>query len=195
MNYRQYIKKNFLTSHAHYRMNGAPQNMTPWGNMFFTWHRMPYQEYEAYHRFNPYYVIGQIDHSKEVLIPTQKVIDGHRQDGYDVILPLYCYEGGRLNWASVIEKKGGESVEIEKAALIINRGWIPAYMKDKRERPWETDSNKLVKVQGTFRKGKDVHDYKKPNDPDSNMWHNLALEDIAYYFELPNIQECKFYYF
>jgi hypothetical protein len=53
----------------------------------------------------------------------------------------------------------------------------------------------LVKINGTFRKGKNVHDYRVPNDPDSNEWNNLALEDIGIYWELPNFDECKFFYF
>jgi cytochrome oxidase assembly protein ShyY1 len=35
---------------------------------------MPDEEYNGQHRFTPYYVIGQMDHSKEVLIP--KTQDG-----------------------------------------------------------------------------------------------------------------------
>ena len=44
-------------------------------------------------------------------------------------------------------------------------------------------------------KGKDLHDYKIPNNPDNNDWHNLSLEDIGLYWDLPNFDECKFYYF
>ena len=44
-------------------------------------------------------------------------------------------------------------------------------------------------------KGKDIHDYKIPNNPDNNDWHNLALEDIGLYWDLPNFDECMFYYF
>lgn len=99
--------------------------MTPWGNMFFTWHRMPREEYDSYHKFKPYYVIGQIDYSKEVLIPATKVINGKKHQGYDVILPLYCYEGGKLSWKALLDKDTDNAVEITKSALIINRGWIP----------------------------------------------------------------------
>jgi len=40
-----------------------------------------------------------------------------------------------------------------------------------------------------------VHDYKIPNNPDANEWNNLCLEDIGIYWELPNFDEAKYYYF
>ena len=43
--------------------------------------------------------------------------------------------------------------------------------------------------------GKNVHDYTVPNDPDSNEWNNLCLEDLGLYWDLPNNDECKYYYF
>lgn len=57
------------------------------------------------------------------------------------------------------------------------------------------NTQQLVKINGTFLKGKNIHDYSVPNDPDSNEWNNLALEDIGIYWELPNFDECKFFYF
>lgn len=86
-------------------------------------------------------------------------------------------------------------MRVERAAVIINRGWIPAELKDKRSRPNEVNTRDLIKVRGVFRKGKDLHDYRIPNNPDNNEWHNLALEDIGIYWDLPNWDECKHYYF
>ena len=43
--------------------------------------------------------------------------------------------------------------------------------------------------------GKNVHDYKVPNNPDANDWNNLCLEDIGIYWDLPNFDESKYYYF
>lgn len=86
-------------------------------------------------------------------------------------------------------------MQIQRAALIINRGWIPEHLKDKRSRPEELNSRKLHKFRGVFRKGKNIHDYKIPNNPTNNEWHNLALEDIGIYWELPNYDEIKHYYF
>ncbi len=68
-------------------------------------------------------------------------------------------------------------------------------MKDKRSRPEETNTRRLIKVKGVWRKGKNIHDYKKPNNPDLNEWHNVALEDMATFWNLANRDECKFYYF
>lgn len=96
----------------------------------------------------------------------------------------------------MMESEGkGDPFQIDKAAVIINRGWIPYQYKDKKSRPWETNSTKLVQVRGVWRAGKDIHDYKIPNNPDNNEWHNIALEDIALYWELPNFCDCKYYYF
>lgn len=154
---------------------------------------MPEEEFNVYHRFKPYFIIGQIDYAKEVLIPKAKNIGGQVVHGYDVINPLYCYEGGKLSFQKAFARE--DPVSVERAAIIINRGWIPAHLKDKRSRPNEINSRKLVKFRGVFRKGKDIHDYKKPNNPDNNEWYNLALEDIGIFWDLPNFDECKYYYF
>lgn len=52
-----------------------------------------------------------------------------------------------------------------------------------------------MKINGTWHRGKNIHDYKVPNNPDNNEWHNLSLEDIGIYWDLPNFDEQKFYYF
>lgn len=96
-NYRAYIKKDFLRSEAHYRFNSRIRNVTPWKQMYFTWWRMPDQEFNVYHRFKPYFVIGQLDYTKEILIPRTRTIDGCSFEGYDVVNPLYCYEGGKIS--------------------------------------------------------------------------------------------------
>lgn len=84
---------------------------------------MPDEEFNVYHRFMPYYIIGQIDYTKEVLIPKAKYINGKKFDGYIVINPLYCYEGGKLSFKNLFQKK--DPINIERAAIIVNRGWIP----------------------------------------------------------------------
>jgi cytochrome oxidase assembly protein ShyY1 len=35
---------------------------------------------------------------------------------------------------------GGDPVKLERAAIIVNRGWIPAQLKDKTTRPTEVNS-------------------------------------------------------
>lgn len=89
----------------------------------------------------------------------------------------------------------GDSVKIERAAVIVNRGWIPAHLRDKRTRPTEVNTRQLVKLNGCFRPGTDVHKYSAPNDPNSNEWNNMSLEDIGIFWDLPNYQEAKYYYF
>lgn len=68
-NYRLWVKKDFLRSEGHYRMNQKITNMTPYKSLYFKWWRMPDQEFNVYHKFRPYYIIGQIDYAKEILIP------------------------------------------------------------------------------------------------------------------------------
>ena len=130
-----------------------------------------------------------MDYSKEILLPRTK----NGTAGFDVINPLYCYEGGKVSFKELLNE--GDPVKVERAAIIVNRGWIPANLRDKKQRPTELNSRQLVKMKGTFRKGKDVHDYKVPNNPDNNDWHNLALEDIGIFWDLPNFDEAKYYYF
>lgn len=193
-NYREYIKKDFLRSEGHYRFNSRIQNNTPWKQLYFTWWRMPDEEFNVYHRFKPYYILGQLDTSKEVLIPATRYDEfGNKYEGYNVINPLYCYEGGRISFQKTFAKE--DPISIDRSAIIINRGWIPAELKDRRSRPNEINTRKLVKFRGVWRKGKNIHDYKIPNNPDNNDWHNLALEDIGIYWDLPNYDECKHYYF
>jgi len=150
---------------------------------------MPDQEFNVYHRFHPYFMLGQIDYSKEILIPKKK--DGVH--GFDVINPLYCYEGGKVSFKELFANN--DMVKVERAAMIVHRGWIPANLRDKRTRPTEINSRQLVKMKGVFRKGKDIHDYKVPNNADNNEWNNLSLEDIGIFWDLPNWDETKYYYF
>ena len=77
----------------------------------------------------------------------------------------------------------------------MKRGWVPAAYKEKSSRPAELNSRELVKLTGCFMPGKNVHDYTVPNDPDANEWNNLCLEDIGIYWDLPNFDEAKYYYF
>lgn len=129
--------------------------MTPWRQLYFTWWRMPEQEYNIHHKWMPYYILGQIDYSKEILIPKDKVIDGITFKGFDVINPLYCYEGGRFSFKRLLDKQ--DPALVERAAIIINRGWIPYEMKDRRTRPKEINTFELKKVYGTWRKGQEKH--------------------------------------
>ena len=196
LNYRLYLRKQFLRSEGHYRMSRECKNCTPWKQMYFTWWRMPLEEWTVNHRFMPNYLIGQLDLSREILIPRTKTINGEKVKGFDVVNPLYCYEGGRVSMKELIENKAANPVSLDRSAIIVVRGWIPAEYRDKRSRPQEANQSKrLVKVTGTWLRGKDIHDYKIPNNPDNNEWHNLALEDIGLYWDLPNFDEAKFYYF
>ena len=54
---------------------------------------------------------------------------------------MYCYEGGRLSFKNAVE--GKDPVSVERAAIIINRGWIPEELKDRRSRHYEVNSRKL----------------------------------------------------
>lgn len=99
--YRFKIKKEFLLGHGLYRLSSAAVNYTPYDQQWLTFYRMPWQEYHAHHLFRPYYVIGQIDYSKEVLIPKEVTLDGKKVSGFDVINPLYCYDAGKFDQAAI----------------------------------------------------------------------------------------------
>lgn len=72
-NYRVKLRKMYSRSFCHYRMSDSVENVTPYKSLYWTWWRMPAEEYEAYHLFKPYYIIGQIDYSKEILIPRKRL--------------------------------------------------------------------------------------------------------------------------
>jgi hypothetical protein len=68
--------KNWHRSEGHYRFNQMVTNCTPWKQMYFSWWRMPEEEWSAHHRFKPYFLLGQLDMTKEILIPRSKTING-----------------------------------------------------------------------------------------------------------------------
>ena len=74
--YREDIRKSFRRAEGHYKLNQMVTNCTPWKQMYFSWGRMPEEEWTVYHRFRPYFIVGQLDYSKEVLIPREKTING-----------------------------------------------------------------------------------------------------------------------
>jgi hypothetical protein len=192
--YRMYISKNWMRSDGHYKFNQTITNCTPWQQMYFTWWRMPEEEWTVYHKFKPYFVLGQLDLSKEILIPKTKEVNGMKVHGFDVINPLYCYESGRLSFKALFAKSP-DLITLSRAAIILHRGWIPATFRDKRSRPTELNSRELVRVTGVWRAGKTIHDYKVPNDPNANEWNNMCLEDIGLFWDLSNFDEAKWYYF
>ena len=114
-------------------------------------------------------------------------------DGFDVINPFYCYEGGKISMEKGLAME--DPISIHRAALIVRRGWVPACFREKSSRPKEINSKELVKISGCYMPGKSIHEYTIPNNPDANDWNNLCLEDIALYWDLPNFDECKYYYF
>ena len=133
--YRMYLRKTFLRSEGHYRMDQECKNCTPWKQMYFTWWRMPREEWTVKHRFMPYYIIGQLDLSREILLPRKKTINGKLVDGFDVVNPLYCYEGGRISMKDSLTNNAEDPLSIDRSAIICVRGWIPAKYRDKRSRP------------------------------------------------------------
>ncbi len=40
-----------------------------------------------------------------------------------------------------------------------------------------------------------MYDYKVPNNANNNDWNNIQVEDMARFWELPNADEFKFFYF
>ena len=50
LQYREYIKKEFFRSECHYKFQQTVTNCTPWKQLYFTWWRMPEEEWTIYHR-------------------------------------------------------------------------------------------------------------------------------------------------
>lgn len=109
-------------------MSHTTENVTPWKQLYWTWWRMPLEEFTVYHRFKPYFILGQLDYTKEILLPRK---NARGEDGYHVINPLYCYEGGKVSMKDLMSEKDKDPIKMERAAIIINRGWIPAHLKEK----------------------------------------------------------------
>ena len=143
--YRNDGKRKYLRSFGHYRLGRRVSNITPFEAPWTNWYRMPYEEYTATHRFHPYYMIGQLDYSKEVLIPRKR----NGEDGFFVLNPLYCYDGGQIRFNNLGTDKS--HIKIKRAAVVINRGWIPYHLKDKKKRPHEINSRELMKIRGVWR--------------------------------------------
>lgn len=95
--YRNYRAKDFNRMHANFRLSETPMNGTPVFHMFKTWYRMPWQDYQMYHRFKPYFVQGHIDYEKEILIPRTRWVNGRPVLGCDVYNPFYCFDDGRMH--------------------------------------------------------------------------------------------------
>jgi len=190
--YKMNGSKEVDISRGHYRFGMPITNVTPWEANYYSWYRMPDLEYLSKHQFKPYYIIGQMDHSKEILIPKKK----EGIEGFLVFNPLYCYDGGKLKIMELTDtKEAPKGIEIERAAVIVNRGWIPYNLKDKRSRPWEQSTRDLVKIRGTFRRTHSMYKYTIPNNGNDNDWHNIVVEDMARFWELPNADEFKYFYF
>ena len=101
-------------------------------------------------------------------------------------------DGGRTD---ITSDKPGMDNYVDKAGMVINRGWIPYSLKDRSKRGEGTSTLKLVKIQGTMRRSAKVHDYKVPNNPADGVWYNFATEDIARYWEMANFAENGHFYF
>jgi len=132
--------------------------------------------------------------SKEILIPKDKIINGHTVPGFEVYNPLYCLEGGQLSFKSAFVD-GGSMAKLDRAGIIVCRGWIPHHKRDRKTRPEDRNTRQLVRLDGCFRPGKNIHNYIKPNNPEANEWYNVALEDFAIFWDMPNWDQCKWYYF
>lgn len=77
--------------------------------------------------------------SKEILIPKDKYINGRRVQGFDVYNPLYCLEGGHLSFKDAFVD-GGNMVKLDRAGIIVCRGWIPHNKRDRKTRPEDRNS-------------------------------------------------------
>lgn len=69
-------------------------------------------------------------------------------------------------------------------------------MKDRRLRPKDVNTGKNETLLGTIKLSTTRrHDFLHPNDPTVDLWTNHSLEDMALYWDLPNVNDAKFCYF
>lgn len=114
--------------------------------------------------YKPIAVVGQFNHSKEMLILKKY---GERV-GYRVITPLTLNDG---------------------RTLIVNRGWLPKEQKDTAPR-----SEEITTVTGVLRPTEDQGAFLPHNNPVLDEWFYVDLPQMAFYANAVNKDEASKYY-
>lgn len=141
--------------------------------------------FENSFQFMPIEATGYFDHMREIHIP--KVKDG--VEGYEIFTPFFYFDvkdSNIYNLAVVDNPK--EQVFTESLncniSIIVNRGWIPKTLKDRRLRPYD-NSIEEVKIFGKLKfTGTNFHNYIIPNTHHMNLFTNAAPIDIYKYWSL-----------
>jgi cytochrome oxidase assembly protein ShyY1 len=122
------------------------------------------KKFDEEYAYRPYQLRGYFDHTKEILVKTQR----EGENGYQVITPFYCYT----------DKDGKEQ------ALLIDRGWITPEWADKK-----LHYNGAIgpqTIHGIFFKGDSSNKYSRNNESFDNIWNVVKPEQIATYLLMEN---------
>lgn len=107
---------------------------------------------------------GQFLHEHEIhLFTGAKVLKG--KAGYNLITPLKTNNGN---------------------VILVDRGWIPAQLKEDKKRISKLDSQKQVEIVGMFHNGEVQKGFTPDNDIENNIWFWIDVKTIR---KLTNITE------
>jgi cytochrome oxidase assembly protein ShyY1 len=122
------------------------------------------KRFDEQYAYRPFELKGYFDHTKEVLVKTQR----EGEDGFQVITPFFCYTDS----------------EGKSQALLIDRGWITPEWADKR-----LHYNGAIgpqTIHGIFFKGDSSNKYSRNNESFENKWNVVKPDQIATYLLLDN---------
>lgn len=141
--------------------------------------------FENSFQFMPIEATGYFDHMREIHIP--KVKDG--VEGYEILSPFFYFDVKDSNiYNLAIADDPKEQVFTESLnsniSIIVNRGWVPKTLKDRRLRPYD-NSIEEVKINGKLKfTGTNLHKYTVPNTHYLNIFTNISPIDIYKYWSL-----------
>ena len=183
-------KRNYLLSKSYYELSQAYSrklenyiSYDPKDGIINYLNNLNFTFYESSIKNHLFSAEGFFDHSKEIHVP--KVFRG--EEGYDVITPFYYfnYDNDKI----VINHLEDDPNEIKNfdqgknyLCIAVNRGWIPALLKDRRTRPYDVNSGNLNVVGKLVYTGHNNHDYKVQNVANLDVFNNLSLNDFFQYW-------------
>lgn len=103
-------------------------------------------------------VRGRYVYSKEIMIQPRT---HNGQTGYHVITPFALEDGG---------------------GILVNRGWVPRDWKNT-----QSDKQKKTDVTGILRRPERANLFVPENNPDTNQWYRLDVDEIIRYLELDHM--------
>lgn len=116
----------------------------------------------------PVSVKGIFDHEKEIQV--DKMRNGEK--GVQIVTPFYTH----------LDASGKEQ------AILVNRGWVPADLKNAR---MHLRTNTMGTIQGVLYRGDVETKYSLPNSPMINDYYHVRPYDCSLVMQLPNQEEAS----